>query len=268
MNDNRLNIYCVTSKVTPTLEKLDFNLAGVGKNKFPKNYFLSNTKQNIFYKEKAYSELTFHYWYWKNKLDLNNKDWNGFSQRRRHWIKSFSENQIINKDNLYEHILKEPEKDWIDFEAIITKPIKVSPTKKMKIFKRGWKSLLKNPSILFDKKKQNILLHFDMHHGHGNLQKAILQMDKNDREEFYNFVKSNSEFNPHIMYISKNNILDKWFKTLFPWLERCEKIFGLNNLEGYDTGRIYAYLAERYASFWFKKHTKFKEQPWIFLDIE
>ena len=70
------------------------------------------------------------------------------------------------------------------------------------------------------------------------------------------------------MYISKNDILDKWFKTLFPWLERCEKIFGLNNLKGYDTGRIYAYLAERYASFWFKKYTKYKEQPWIFLDIE
>ena len=27
--------------------------------------------------------------------------------------------------------------------------------------------------ILFDKKKENIDLHFDMHHGYGNLDKAI-----------------------------------------------------------------------------------------------
>ena len=85
MSNNKLNIYCVTSKIAPTLEKY-LKLAGVGKKEFPKNYLSSNIKENIFYKEKAYSELTFHYWYWKNKLDLKQKDWNGFSQRRRHWI--------------------------------------------------------------------------------------------------------------------------------------------------------------------------------------
>ena len=40
MNNSKLNIYCVTNKVTPTLEKFDFNLAGVGKIEFPKNYIL------------------------------------------------------------------------------------------------------------------------------------------------------------------------------------------------------------------------------------
>jgi hypothetical protein len=267
MSIDKLNIYCVTNRVVPKLEKLDLILAGVGEDEFPKNYFLSNIKENIFYKEKAYSELTFHYWYWKNKLDLNKKDWNGFSQRRRHWIKSTSENKIINVENFNQHILTKPDNDWKNFESIITKPIKVNKTKKMKIIKRGWKSLIKDPNILFDKKKHNILLHFDMHHGYGNLKKAILVMDENDRDEFNDFVNTNVEFNPHIMYISKNIILDKWFKTLFSWLERCEKFFGVNNLEGYDTGRIYAYLAERYASFWFKKYTKYKEHPWTFLDL-
>ena len=47
----------------------------------------------------------------------------------------------------------------------------------------------------------------------------------------------------------------------------CEKIFGFDRLKGYDTTRLYAYLSERYLSFWFKKYTKFKAHPWVFLDF-
>ena len=54
--------------------------------------------------------------------------------------------------------------------------------------------------------------------------------------------------------------------SLFTWLEKCEKKFGFEELVGYDTTRIYAYLAERYLSFWFKKHTNYLENPWIFID--
>ena len=68
------------------------------------------------------------------------------------------------------------------------------------------------------------------------------------------------------MFIAKPHVAKKWFDTLFPWLERCENIFGFNNLKGYDTTRIYAYLAERYLSFWFKKYTHYKELPWVFID--
>jgi hypothetical protein len=267
MSSIKLNIYCVTNKVVPSLENTNLKLAAVGQNKFPESYLRSNFRDNIFYKEKHYSELTFHYWYWKNMMNISDNDWNGFSQRRRHWIKNSSVNKPIDINNLDEHILKEPENDWNNFDSIICKSIYVNKVKKIKILKRGWKSLFKNPSILFDEKKQNLLLHFDMHHGYGNLKKAIEQMEKEDRSDFYDFVNSNTKFNPHIMYISKNIILDKWFIFLFSWLSRCEKIFGLNKMTSYDTGRLYAYLAERYASFWFKKYTKYKEHPWTFIDI-
>jgi hypothetical protein len=29
---------------------------------------------------------------------------------------------------------------------------------------------------------------------------------------------------------------------------------------------LYAYLAERYLSFWFKKYTVYKEHPWVFIE--
>ena len=51
------------------------------------------------------------------------------------------------------------------------------------------------------------------------------------------------------MFIAKPYVIDNWFNTLFPWLLRCESVFGFKNLKGYETKRIYAYLAERYLSF-------------------
>ena len=105
-----------------------------------------------------------------------------------------------------------------------------------------------------------------MHHGYGNLDKAIDLLDDDDKNDFRNFVNKSISFNPHIMFISKPKIINKWFNILFPWLERCEGIFKLDDLHGYDTTRLFAYLAERYLSFWFKKYTNFIEQPWVFID--
>ena len=46
----------------------DNGFIGVGKNNFKNNYIKSLHSENIFYKEHHYSELVFHYWFWKNQL--------------------------------------------------------------------------------------------------------------------------------------------------------------------------------------------------------
>ena len=130
------------------------------------------------------------------------------------------------------------------------------------MIKKGFFKILKNPNIFYNINKQSIKLHFDLHHGNGNLEKAINLLQNSDKDDFYNYVSLKTFYNPHIMFIAKPYILQKWFSTLFPWLERCEKIFGFKNLSGYETTRIYAYLAERYLSYWFKKYTKSLEWPW------
>ena len=134
---------------------------------------------------------------------------------------------------------------------------------KLKLIKRGYKSILKQPEILFNKEKQSIKLHFDMHHGYGNLDKAINFMKEVDRDDFRNYINKKTSFNPHIMFIAKPTILDKWFNSLFEWLFKCEEEFGFENLKGYDTGRLYAYLAERYLSFWIDKYLKKLTMPWL-----
>ena len=264
MRNKNLKIFCVTDKVLNYHKKLPYIYAGVGNAIFPSKYLLSNSLININHKEKYYSELTFHYLFWKNKLkDFFLKDWIGFCQKRRFWIKKESKFLEINKNNLKKHILLYRPKSWDNFDAVICEPNFVNNVKKIKLLKRGLKSLINNPLVFFDKNKQSVKLHFDMHHGYGNLDKAINVLRQEDREEFRTYVNNNVSFNPHIMFVAKTGIAEKWFSSVFPWLFKCEKIFGFKTLEGYDSQRLYAYLAERYLSFWFKKYSKYIEWPYI-----
>ena len=124
MNKN-LFIYCVTNKDLKFLKNLEYKLAGVGKNKFSEEYIMSNNLDNIFYKEEFYSELTFHYWFWKNKLkNFENKDnmWIGFCQKRRFWLQN-EKNLEINHSNISDDFLTEIPLEWKNYDAIICKPI-------------------------------------------------------------------------------------------------------------------------------------------------
>ena len=65
---SNLITFCVSNIPNSNLEKLDLELVGVGKKKFSNKYISCKNGNNIQNKEKYYSELTFHYWFWKNKL--------------------------------------------------------------------------------------------------------------------------------------------------------------------------------------------------------
>ena len=146
INEN-LEIYCVTNKRVKYLENFLYKLAAVGKDYFPDNYLKSNFDDNIFYKEQYYSELTFHYWFWKNKLKKNEDKWIGFCQKRRFWINKDYENQKINGQNFSRIFLTKAQKEWEKYDSIICKPIKINNVKKMKLIKKGLFYVLKKPSI-------------------------------------------------------------------------------------------------------------------------
>ena len=267
--DKNLEIFCVTDKHFNFFNFIEYKLAAVGKGTFPNNYIGCNTGENIFYKEEYYSELTFHYWFWKNQLNNYPKDkWIGFCQKRRFWLQKKEDINFNIDSNIKDKLLYKVPKEWESFEAVICKPIDLTNPKFMKVLKRGLKNLIKDPSIIFNKKKQTIKLHFDMFHGYGNIDLAINVMHSKDKEDFKKFIYESTSFNPHIVFISKPKIADKWFSDLFSWLEKCEKIFGFKDLKGYDSKRLYAYLAERYLSFWFKKYTKSIDWPLVFIDTE
>lgn len=264
---NNLKIYCVTDKKLDYLEDLDLLLASAGKNQLPNKYINCNEGDNINYKEEYYSELTFHYWFWKNRLNQHTKnEWIGFCQKRRFWVNDISNEKIINIEMLKKNLLTSIPAAWNDYTSILCNPTDVSNPKKIKLIKRGWKNLIKDPSIFYLKKKQTIKLQFDMHHGYGILDKAIEQLDNKDKDDFRIFVNKEYMLNANIMFISKKEILEKWFEDLFSWLFKCEKIFGFDDLKSYDQKRLYAFLSERYLPFWFKKNSKSLNWPWAFFE--
>ena len=61
--------------------------------------------------------------------------------------------------------------------------------------------------------------------------------------------------------------MNGYFESIFAWLEKCEKLFGFENLVGFGKVRIYGFLAERFMSYWFQKNTKYTTIPIIFFDI-
>ena len=264
---NKLLIYCVTNERIKYLEDTKLVLAGVGKKKFNKNYTTCLKGKNIQHKEKNYSELTFHYWFWKNQLMKCKPDtWIGFCQKRRFWLKNkaLKSGLILSKDDF----LQDVPNQWEGYNAIICEPINLEVSNLMKFMKKGWKNIIQNPSVVFNKRKHTIKLHFDMFHGYGILDKAISVMDTKDRNDFKEYVNSVNKFNPHIMFIAKPKVANLWFTDLFRWLDECEKIFGFEQLKGYETTRLYAYLSERFLSFWFKKYSNYLEWPYTFFDSE
>jgi len=275
-----MKIYCITHKPIKNIEKTGLIPAGVGKNSFPPNYIKENSGNNIADKNFCYSETSFHYWIWKNLLPkLNEDEWIGTCQYRRYFVKKEYEEKIqydnrqqglyaLNSvENLKSILQLEPEKEWYNYDVILCKPWSVSNVKKMKLIKRGFRSLLKDPSIFFNKNKQSIKLHFDMNHGHGNLEIATNLLPEKDKKDFIDYVSTKTWLIGHCIFISKNKkIMDRFYNDLFSWLSNCEKIFGFES-NNYDTKRIYSFLTERYMPFWFEKYAKVLTWPWVFFDI-
>lgn len=249
------------------IESLGYIPVGLGNNIFSKNFLRDNEKINISSKNPFYGEYTFHFWLWKNYLEKLEDGWFGFCQYRKFWSNDALSTINTNFSDFKESIKTEITNNDNGFESIIGEPININQFKLLKFIKKGFNKIVKNPSLLFNKNKRTIKFHFDLMHGDGNLDKAIELLHHDERKDFSEFVNTEVCFNPHNMFICKSkNLLAKYYSSVFPWLDRCENLFGLK-LEGYGLKRIYGFLAERYMSYWFKKYTNYKTQKIIFKDI-
>ena len=250
------------------IKDLGYTPVGLGDKNFDNNWFSDKSGINISKKNKYYGEYTYHYWIWKNYLDKLDNKWLGFCQYRKFWSLKNYETESININSINTQVLKEIPKEFESYESILGEPMFVNQWKTMKFLKTGLKIFIKKPLLILNKKKRNINFHFDWAHGVNNLRNAISLLDEVNRNDFSKFVNSEVSFNPHNMVICKSKInLKKYYEDLFPWLEKCEKLFGFENLKGYGTTRIYGFLAERFMSYWFKKNTKHATMPIIFYDI-
>ena len=261
MNSNHLNF----------IKEINYLPVGLGKDNFSSEWFRDNTGINITEKNNYYGEYTFHYWLWKNYIDLDEMEggWIGFCQYRKFWSiekKDLLPNSLKQLKTL---LLTEIPESYQNADVILGDELSTTNFKIMKFLKKGLKLILNKPSYLFKKNKRNIKFHFDLMHGYNNLDKAIDLLDDENRKDFKDFVNTQIAFNPQNMFIcNSKEILKNYYSTIFPWLERCEEKFGFQNLAGYGKIRIYTFLAERFMSYWFQKNYKCKTMPIIFYDIK
>ena len=267
--DKNLKMYCISvdEKDLSLIKRLNYIPVGLGNKKFSKEWISDSNGENISHKNKWYTELTFHYYFWKNELINHNNNWIGFCAYRDFWVNE-SEYSSYQKDPINYHIrntnryneieniaLRQIPDEWDNFDTILGDEIFLDKIKFMKILKYGKLSLLRNPKAIF-KSGRNIRWHFDMFHGNGIIDKAANLLEESERNDFIKYINEKNSFNRGPMFICKSKeVLNKFYSSLFSWLERCEKEFGFE-LDGYGQTRIYAYLAERFTPFWFKKYSK------------
>ena len=260
-----LNMYCLSlnNEDFDKIKNLNYIPVGLGGNKFHNNWLRDNTGENISEKNKYYGEYTFHYWFWKNLLkSIEEKDWIGFCAYRRFWTNDETKLNINYKNDF----LKNVPEIWNKFDVILGQNIYMDGWTYMKIIKHGLRSFILNPKFLL-KKNRNLKLHFDSFHGYGKLNEAIELLDDKDKNDFRFFMENQNFFNRGNMFITKNkDILNNFYDTTFSWLRRCEKVFGFNN-KNYGETRIYAFLMERFISYWFNKYTKVKIWPIAFYNL-
>ncbi len=263
------SIFCLTLDPSheDLIKKLSYIPVGVGERNFSIDCLNDKKGENISNKNSFYGEYTFHYWIWKNYLDKIQTNWVGFCQYRKFFVKRKISDSEISLTDLSNLLIKKIDQKKENFDCILGNKFSVENYKFSKIIKNHLFQFIRNPILLIDKKKRNLKFHFDLFHGLGNFEKAVDLLDNENKSDFLNYMNTSNAFNPHNMFICKKEILKRYYETVFPWLERCEKIFGFNQTDNYGLRRIYGFLAERFLSYWFNKNYKIKEYPIFFKNL-
>ena len=254
---------CLHERNYRAVKELGYIPVGLGKEIFSNGWLRDNQGENISKKNEYYGEYSFHYWFWKNKIDqIENGTWIGFCAYRRFWLNNKKTVSKPNKNNFLIHVPEE----WNNYDTILGQQFFINKMKLSKLVKHGLRSLLNRPSAIFEKNR-NIKFHFNSFHGFGKLDAAINLLDEEDKEDFRKFTEQNISYNTENMFVCKSKkIIKNYYNSVFPWLKRCEKVFRFQS-GSYGETRIYGFLAERYLSFWFNKYTKPLMWPIIWFDI-
>lgn len=261
-----MKIFCLSiyNENYELLKKFGLSPVGLGNQKFGNEWIKDKGTDNISDKNKNFGEYTFHYYLWKNQLNVETyNNWIGFCTYRRFWKKkNFSQPQNI--EELESSIIRKPDQAWQDHDVILVEPLIFKKIKNIKLIKRSFLEVIKKPSVLIN--KTSLRDQFNIFHGAYYLEESIKLLKNNDQKHFSNYLDG-YEYNPFNMFICKNShILKEFYSEIFDWLFKCEEIFKNKELKGYDKIRIYGFLAERYMPYWFKKNFKTLNWPISFFD--
>jgi len=285
-----IKIFSFAHKPVDYLDNLNPNIVpvGVGKNKFPSNWIDTNVGENINHKHFAYTEMAGQYWVWKNYIlkNLNKDIWIGFSQYRRHWIKSetlvdkiyysslvnfffkvFIQRLASSRVTLYSSYLRTIYQKY--FYNTINPPMDIHdlPRNILSEAPKNWNNydvILTQPIFLYENIKDQYCGTAQVHNN--CLNQIISHMPFDMQKNFKNYINKSYNLCGHNMYIATPKVLNEYFSFLFNFFEKIENIINQkNNLKTIDIPRFFGHLSERISDFWFKKFKKYKTLPMRFL---
>ena len=149
-------MYCLTmhDDHLDLINKIGYLPVGLGKNIKSLGFIRENKNLNISEKNPYYGEYTFHYWLWKNGLDNLEDKWIGFCQYRKFWTASNNKESFTNFNSFSNSLLKKIPDNCTDYESIIGEPLFVNKFKFSKFIKNNFSTMVKKPSLFFNKKKE------------------------------------------------------------------------------------------------------------------
>ena len=137
---NKLKMYCIClhDRNYNAVKKLGYIPVGLGKEIFSDGWLKDNQGENISEKNEYYGEYTFHYWFWKNKIDqIENGTWIGFCAYRRFWLNN---KKIVLTPNENNFLVNIPE-EWNNYDTILGQQFFINKMKLSKLIKHGLRSL-------------------------------------------------------------------------------------------------------------------------------
>ena len=116
MNNLKMYCICLHDKLYRTVKDLGYIPVGLGKEILLESWLRDDNGDNISEKNEFYGEYTFHYWFWKNKIDqIENGTWIGFCGYRRLWSNN---KKIVSKPNKNNFLTNVPE-EWNNYDTIL-----------------------------------------------------------------------------------------------------------------------------------------------------
>lgn len=264
-----MKMFCITHKRVDWLEDVGvIPLVVGGAPDVPRHWLRDDSLDNISKKNKNYCELTGQYWVWRNVLPtLGDDELVGFCHYRRFFslddvpkLKStVGREELVNlSDESWERVFK-----TTGASVILAEPERLPSlalNRRLKLIRQqGVRiSALWRPSCLW--------YQFALHHDPMDLVRAIQALDGTAHQvPFKEYLLRPNRMHSYNMYVASKKAISDYFDVLFPWLSRCEDLINLEGRTPYQA-RIFGFLAERFASYYFSSMEQARGVPVQFVE--
>ena len=258
-----MKMFCATHLPIIGLETVGVIPVFVGSGACPEGWLRDDHAENISNKNATFCELTAQYWVWKNVLDsLRPADIVGFCHYRRFFVPTtWAGGERVRFADLNSSDLAGVMSDFrsAGSDVILPPAIEFKPLNTLQRIRY----IAQHKKMLYWG-RPTVLARYDFSHNGEDLMTAAELLGEPLRSKFILYLKSCERLHPFNMYVASVDTMSRYYSILFPWLFRCEDAIRVNAANSYQR-RVFGFLAERFASFYFSDTMTHAEVPVVFV---